>query len=479
MIGLLRPYPAMKDSAVRWLGAIPESWDIVRSKRLFIPRTELARADDIQLSATQAYGVIPQADYERAVGRKVTRILQHLEKRRHVEVDDFVISMRSFQGGLERAWASGCIRSSYVVLRPAAPLVVGYYAYLFKSNGYIRVLQSTASFIRDGQDLNFENFSEVDLPLPPIRDQSAIARFLEHADRRIRRYIRTKQKQIRLLGEQKYAIVDRVVTRGLNPHVSLKPSGLEWLGDVPEAWDVVRLKTLVSQVTSGSRGWSNFAADTGALFIRIGNLTRSSVDLVLDDVIRLRLPAEALAEGRRTRVQPNDILLSITAYIGSVAVVPTDIGEAYVSQHVACCRPTPGAANPRWVAYVLLSSVGQAHGQLSMYGGTKQGLSLDDVKNYVVLLPPLEDQSRLVTWIEETCSSVDRSIDNTRREIDLLREYRTRLIADVVTGKVDVREAAEALPDEVEESNLLEHDGEPDSDEVEELPDTVPAEAEA
>src|SRR4051812_5245123 len=150
MTGLVRPYPAMKNSSVRWLGAIPESWDVMRSKRLFVPRIELARADDIQLSATQAYGVIPQADYERAVGRKVTRILQHLEKRRHVEVDDFVISMRSFQGGLERAWANGCIRSSYVVLRPATALVVGYYAYLFKSNGYIRALQSTASFIRDG-----------------------------------------------------------------------------------------------------------------------------------------------------------------------------------------------------------------------------------------------------------------------------------------------------------------------------------------
>jgi type I restriction enzyme, S subunit len=148
MKGPLQSYPAMKDSGARWLGTIPESWSVMRSKRLFVPRTELARPDDIQLSATQAYGVIPQADFEQAVGRKVTRILQHLEKRRHVEVDDFVISMRSFQGGLERAWASGCIRSSYVVLRPAAPLLVDYYAYLFKSNGYIRALQSTASFIR-------------------------------------------------------------------------------------------------------------------------------------------------------------------------------------------------------------------------------------------------------------------------------------------------------------------------------------------
>ena len=106
-----RPYPAYRDSGVEWLGAVPAHWDVLRSKRVFRPRTELARPGDIQLSATQAYGVIAQADYEEKIGRKVTKILRHLDERRHVEVDDFVISMRSFQGGLERAWRNGCIRS--------------------------------------------------------------------------------------------------------------------------------------------------------------------------------------------------------------------------------------------------------------------------------------------------------------------------------------------------------------------------------
>ena len=127
------PYPSYKDSGVEWLEQIPEHWQVQRSKRVFKPRKELARKDDVQLSATQSYGVITQEEYEEKVGRKVVRILQHLEKRRHVEIDDFVISMRSFQGGLERAWATGCIRSSYIVLQPARKSVVGYYSFLFKS----------------------------------------------------------------------------------------------------------------------------------------------------------------------------------------------------------------------------------------------------------------------------------------------------------------------------------------------------------
>jgi type I restriction enzyme S subunit len=162
-----------------------------------------------------------------------------------------------------------------------------------------------------------------------------------------------------------------------------------------------------------------------------------------------------LGEAARTRIQPGDILLSITAFIGSVAVVPANIEEAYVSQHVACCRIRAGAADPRWVGYVLLSSVGQKHGQLSMYGGTKQGLSLDDVKDYVVLLPPPYEQVRLVEWIESRSSSLDAAILAAKREIVLISEYRARLIADVVTGKLDVREAAESLPDEEQDELTL------------------------
>jgi type I restriction enzyme S subunit len=170
----------------------------------------------------------------------------------------------------------------------------------------------------------------------------------------------------------------------------------------------------------------------------------------------LNLPKTTLAEAERTRVRAGDLLLSITAYIGSVAVVPKNIDEAYISQHVACCRPIPRAANVKWVAYVLLSPVGQTHGKLCMYGGTKQGLSLDDVKNYLVLLPPDHEQAELVSWIESATGDVDQTMVSAYREISLLREFRTRLIADVVTGKLDVREAAARLPEEVEEPEIME-----------------------
>ena len=212
----LDPNVRLKPSGVEWLGDVPEHWGIRRSKRTFTPRKELARPNDIQLSATQAYGVIAQEDYEERVRRKIVKISRHLEKRRHVEVDDFVISMRSFQGGLERAWVSGCIRSSYIVLQPAARLNVGYFGYLFKSVGYITALQSTANFIRDGQDLNFENFCGVDLPYLPIEEQRRIAQFLDDATADITTTIERSRREIDLFGEYRTRLIADVVTGKLD-----------------------------------------------------------------------------------------------------------------------------------------------------------------------------------------------------------------------------------------------------------------------
>ena len=211
-----RPYPAYKPSGVEWLGDVPEHWQVKRSKRVFMPRRELARANDIQLSATQAYGVISQQRYEEVVGRKVVRILRHLEQRRHVEVDDFVISMRSFQGGLERAWESGCIRSSYIVLRPATKLIVGYFGYLFKSVGYINALQATANFIRDGQDLNFENYCRVDLPFPSIEEQQGIAQFLDQTTTATRSTVERYRGQVERVREYRARLIADIVTGKLD-----------------------------------------------------------------------------------------------------------------------------------------------------------------------------------------------------------------------------------------------------------------------
>ncbi|MCT0218708.1 restriction endonuclease subunit S [Synechococcus sp. CS-1329] len=463
MIEDLKPYAEYKDSDLAWLGEIPAHWSEMRAKYFFREvdkRSESGK--EVLMSVSHKTGVTPRKQNvtmflaESTIGYKICR-----------PGDIAINTMWAFMGALGIARQEGIVSPSYGVYRSLRTGILNseYLDSLLRTDAY------KTEYIRRSMGINSsrlrlypDQFLQIPLLCPPPEEQEAIARFLTWATNRLDRAIRAKRRIIALLNEQKQAIIHRAVTRGLDPSVPLKDSGIQWLGEIPEHWETVRLKSLVSRVTSGSRGWSNFAAVSGVLFIRIGNLTRASLDLDFESSVRLQLPDHAIAEAARTRVQPEDILLSITAFIGSVAVVPPGIEEAYVSQHVACCRPRVGAANSRWVGYVLLSNVGRAHGQLSMYGGTKQGLSLDDVKNYLVLLPPHNEQDGLVEWIGQSTATLSTGINNAKREITLLSEYRTRLIADVVTGKLDVRQAAAGLPEEIEPQDASEP-----GDEIEEL----------
>jgi len=223
----------MKPSGLDWLGDIPAHWEIVRSNRIFSLSKELARPDDVQLSATQAYGVIPQVEYEELIGRKIVKINMHLEKRKHVEMDDFVISMRSFQGGLERAWSSGAIRSSYVILRPSNVVGVEYFQYLLKSPNYISALQATGDFIRDGQDLTFDDFRKVDLPLPPLNEQHEIGRTITESLGNIKATLERTEREISLMQEYRTRLTADVVTGKLD----VREAAAQLPDEVPESLD--------------------------------------------------------------------------------------------------------------------------------------------------------------------------------------------------------------------------------------------------
>lgn len=418
----LAPYPEYKDAGtasswepnIPWLKVLPRDWPLARSKRLFTTRKEKARPDDEQLSATQAYGVILQSEFERKVKRKVVRINLHLDKRAHVEPDDFVISMRSFQGGLERAWVRGCIRSSYVVLKPSSQTHVGYFSYLFKSRDYISALQATSNFIRDGQDLNFNNFRLVDLPLPPLEEQEQIGRFLDWQTTKINRFIRNKRRLIALLEEQKQNIINQAVTRGLDPNVKLKPSGVEWIGDIPEHWETRKLKHIAS-MRSGDNLTSSQIAEAGIFPVYGGNGLRGHYH-------DYNKEGKYLLVGRQG------------ALCGNVHRVE---GKFWATEHAVVTKVRKGIS-PDWYYYMLNVM------NLNQYSesAAQPGISVEKVQNLRTALPNLEEQISIVSYIEHETFIIDNAIARTTREIDLIREYRARLISDVVTGQVDVRHIA-------------------------------------
>lgn len=202
----------MKPSGLDWLGDIPAHWDTVPPTVLFKESKERAHEGDQLMSATQKYGVIPLAEFEALEQRQVTMAVANLDKRKHVEVGDFVISMRSMDGGLERARAVGSVRSSYSVLKCGPEVEGRFFGYLLKSSLYIQALRLTTSFIRDGQDMNFSHFRKVRLPRIPITEQTKIADHIERETTRIDGLLEKTERSIALLKEKRAALITAAVT---------------------------------------------------------------------------------------------------------------------------------------------------------------------------------------------------------------------------------------------------------------------------
>jgi len=265
-------YPAYKDSGVEWLGEVPEHWGIFIAKRLFGNVRESAKPDAEQLAATQAYGVIPQKDFMERNDAKVVLALSGTENFRDVRANDFVISLRSFQGGIEHSAYDGCVSPAYTVLRRRDQKNInpGYFRYLLKERSYISALQSVTTGIREGRTITYEQFGSLLMPVAPVSEQHHIARFLDHETARIDALIEEQQRLIELLKEKRQAVISHAVTKGLDPAVPMKDSGVEWLGEVPAHWDVSRLKYHSTRIGDGLHSTPEYD-DAGDYFFINGN----------------------------------------------------------------------------------------------------------------------------------------------------------------------------------------------------------------
>jgi type I restriction enzyme S subunit len=243
VIADLKPYPAMKDSGVPWLRQVPEHWKVLPNRAVFVEVNERDHPEEQMLSVTITRGVIPQqvllADSAKKDSSKVDKSAYKL-----VRAGDIAYNkMRAWQGALGVSDYQGIVSPAYVVERPRDGVDSRYLHYLLRTPAFAKEAERWSYGITsDMWSLRPEHFRLIYSCLPTAAEQGAIVRFLDHVDRRIRRYIRAKQKLIKLLEEQKQAIIHSAVTRGLDPNVRLKPSGVEWLGDVPEHWEIRKLR---------------------------------------------------------------------------------------------------------------------------------------------------------------------------------------------------------------------------------------------
>lgn len=292
-------------------------------------------------------------------------------------------------------------------------------------------------------------------PIPPPGEQAAIVRFLNHANLRIEKAIRAKRKVIALLNEQKQVIIHRAVTRGLDPNVKLKPSGIPWLGEVPEHWELTKLKHLSPQLTVG------IVVQPARLYVTKGipclrSLNISSGKITTDDLVFIS--QEGHKTNRKSQLNEGDVVIVRTGRTGVAVVVSKEFHGANCID-LLICRKSSRLLSEYLLAY-FRSYGAKSDIAFNSVGAIQAHYNTTTLSNLRIPLPSIVEQESILKWIEVELAPIDGVISRTEREIDLLREYRTRLIADVVTGKLDVREAAARLPDEPEELATLQDCGE-------------------
>ena len=429
-----------KESTIPWAPVIPNHWETKRAKSLFKKMERPVRESDEVVTCFRD-GTVTLRRNRRESG--FTESLKEIGYQ-GIRPGDLVIhAMDAFAGAIGVSDAAGKGTPVYSVCTPIGEANPLYYAHALREMSRNKWIESLAKGIRErSSDFRFTGFSAQVVPVPPPEEQDSIVQFLDHADEQIKRYIASKERLIALLEEQRQALVHQAVTRGLDPSVRLKPSGVEWLGDVPEHWEIRRAKYLYREADehseTGTEQLMSVSHKTGV------TPRKENVTMFL---------AESNIGHKLCR--PGDIVINtMWAFMAALGVARQ---EGLVSPSYGVYRPHGEShldhdymdSLIRTEAYrmnYLVRSTGITSSRLRLYPESFLGIPL--------VYPPKVEQDAIAEHIDEVTTSVDDAITRTRSQIDLMNEYRTRLIADVVTGQLDVREAAAKLPAESLENKL-------------------------
>ena len=416
MIEGLRPYADMVATGLPWLPSLPAHWDLRRNGRLFGERRETGYPDLPVLEVSIRTGVRVR-DFEG--GTRKQEITDRSKYQRAVQGDIAYNMMRMWQGAVGIAPADGLVSPAYVVAKPFAEVDAAYYSYLFRTDGYKHEIDAfSRGIVPDRNRLYWEAFKQMPSAYPPLEEQRLIVRFLDWHGGMTARLIRAKKRLIALLNEQKQSIIHHAVTRGLDSTVPLKPSGVDWLGDVPEGWDVRKLKHL-GRLRSGDTITAFQIEESGQFPVYGGNGLRGYAANFTHD-------GDYILIGRQG------------ALCGNVHVVS---GQFFASEHAIVVHPRAEFSTD-WLSEVLRVM------NLNQYSlaAAQPGLSAERIEALELPVPNLADQQAIAKAMTAETAETNAAIEIVRQEIALIQEFRTRLIADVVTGQLDVRVLAASLP---------------------------------
>ncbi|HHL3258045.1 restriction endonuclease subunit S [Citrobacter braakii] len=436
-----KAYPQYKDSGVEWLGEIPNDWHTYTGKRLFCSVRTPALSNDEQLAASQKYGVIPQNLMMQLNDSKVMLALKGTDSFRHVEKNNFVISLRSFEGGIEHSNYKGCVSPAYTVLKNVKKINFCFYRYLLKCPPYISALQASTDSLRDGKSINYEQFGTIILPYPSLNEQSIIAHILDHETTKIDNLIEKQHQLIELLKEKRHAVISHVVTKGLNPDVPMKDSGVEWVGEMPSYWRISKLRYMFN-FGKGLTITKENLQDEGIPCISYGEVHSKYGFEVSPKLHSLKCVDEKyLKDNSGSLLSKGDIIFADTSEdidgSGNFSQLITD-DIVFAGYHTIIAKPF-NRKNWRFYAYLLDCKELRTQVRHAVKGVKVFSITQAILRGLSIWLPTDDEQKNIAKFLDHETTKIDNLIEKQQQIIQLLQERRTALISAAVTGKIDVR----------------------------------------
>lgn len=417
----------MKDSGIEWIGQIPKGWELRRAKTLFTQRNSKGNGIEVLLSPTQKYGVVPQSQLEGVVQVKEDTDLQMFKT---VHKGDFVISLRSFQGGFEYSLYEGVCSPAYQVFYPTSPICDTYYRYLFKSQSFISKMNNLTAGIREGKNIQYVDFANSQIPVPPLAEQERIAAFLDAECAEIDTVSEKTRASIEDYKKLKQAVITQAVTKGIRGDRPMKDSGIEWIGDIPAEWEIKRIKNICSLKTGSTPSTGNAEWFNGdLLWFTPGDFNEKFVLLSSNRT----LSRTAEKDGVATMIPANSVLVvCIGGSAGKVGY--TNYGCSCNQQITALCKSN---IMPKLLMYDV--NAGMPFLRNTTMFTTLPILNNQAIGGLVLPIPREEEQLSIIEYLDEKCAGIDALIAKKQQYLTEIENYKKSLIYEYVTGKKEVK----------------------------------------
>ncbi len=428
----MKKYSKYKDSSIEWIGEIPEHWEVSKVKFLFTTQKGKTpkKLLDIKKNNSDVYLAM---DYLRGKTKQVFYVSNEENVIRTREDETLLLWDGSNAGEFMKS-KEGVLSSTMAVIK-SSKIERQFQWYYFK--GFEQLLKDSCNGMGIPH-VDGKFFRGADFLYPPEQEQTQIANYLDYKTTEIDKLIAKKEALIKLLEEERTATINQAVTKGLDPNVKMKDSGIEWLGNIPEHWEVKRIK-YVGSIVSGYSFKSNDFSDEGVRVMKISNIQTMRIDWTDDSY----LPNEFINKYERFKVNSGDLVFALTRPIistGIKAAIVNKQEEVLLNQRNAVLKPS-NSLNVSWMYYMIFNESFKEHFE-SLIDGTGQqpNISSTDIANIHIPLPDISEQIKIISWLDSKGSQIENQIEKNNKEIQLLKEYKQSLITNVVTGKIDVRD---------------------------------------